>query len=134
MCTKFVEVILQCSAIQGMRYNFTRICKWKSTISVAGTCSLSYSYPGIVCVSLAILPVENYDSLKSLKWMFLRLTKIQIYFCSLSRLGSLTLKPATFEDIYHRSVASEASGGRMLNTNQLRNIEQLLNTNQQLIL
>ena len=63
--------------------------------------------------------------------MYVKLLKIQIYFCSPPRLGSLTLKPAAFEDVYLHPVASKASGGRILNTNQLHNIEQLLDTNQQ---
>ena len=34
-------------------------------------------------------------------------------------LGSVTLKPAAFEYVYLPPVASEASEGRILNTNQL---------------
>ena len=49
-----------------------------------------------------------------------------------SRLGSITLKPAAFEDVYLPPVAIKASGGRILNTNQLHNKEQVVNTNQQL--
>ena len=64
--------------------------------------------------------------------MFLRLAKVQNYFCSPSRLGSLTLKPAAFEDGYLSPVSSEASEGRIPNTNQLHNIEQNRNTNQKL--
>ena len=48
-----------------------------------------------------------------------------------SRLGSLTLKQVCFEDVYLPPVASEASGGCILNTKQLHYLEQLLNTNQQ---
>ena len=59
------------------------------------------------------------------------MAKIQIYFCSSPRLGSQTIKPPAFEDVYLHPVASKASGGRILNNNQLHNIEQLLNNNQQ---
>ena len=50
------------------------------------------------------------------------------------RLGSLTLKLGTYEYSYLHPVASKASGGRILNTNQLNIIEQLFNTNQQIFL
>ena len=46
----------------------------------------------------------------------------------------LILKPAALEDVHLHPVASEASGVRILNTNQLHNIKQLLKTNQKLIL
>ena len=41
------------------------------------------------------------------------------------------LRPAAFEDIYLLHVAREVSIGHFLKTNQLPDIEQLLNTNQQ---
>ena len=48
-------------------------------------------------------------------------------------MGSLTLKPAAFKDLYLPPVASEASGVLIHNTNQLHNTnKKLLNTNQQL--
>ena len=56
--------------------------------------------------------------------------KFQNFSCTLSTLGFLTLKPAAFEDVYLPPVASEASEGRMLNSNQLQNVKQLLNTKQ----
>ena len=48
------------------------------------------------------------------------------------RLSSVTLKPAAFEDVYIPSVTNKASGGHILNTDQLPNFEQYLNTNKQL--
>ena len=83
-------------------------------------------------VSLAVL-IKVYSP-KLFKYMYIKLAKIQIYFCSPPRLGSPTLKPAAFEDVYLHPVASKASGGRILNTNQLHNIEQLLNANKQIFL
>ena len=67
-----------------------------------------------------------------MKYMYLKAAKIHNYFCSPSRLGSIALEPAAFADAYFPPVASKASGGNILNTNQLHNIEQLLITNQQL--
>ena len=64
--------------------------------------------------------------------MYLKLAKIQNYFCFSSRLGSLTIKLAAFEDFYLHPVASKASVGRILNAIQFHNIEQLFNTNPQL--
>ena len=49
-------------------------------------------------------------------------------------MGSLNLKTAVFEGVYLSPVSSEASGGRILNTYQLHNYEQLMNINQQLFL
>ena len=49
-------------------------------------------------------------------------------------LGSSNLNTAAFEDVYISPVSSEASGGCILNANQLHNIEQLMNINQQLFL
>ena len=46
----------------------------------------------------------------------------------------MNLKPVAFEDVYISPISSEASGGRIINTNQLHNIGQLMNTNQQLFL
>ena len=66
-----------------------------------------------------------------LKNMYLKLEEIQNYFCIPSKLGSLTLKPAAFEDAYLHLVASKASGERILNTVQLHNIKQLLNAYKQ---
>jgi len=43
-------------------------------------------------------------------------------------------KTAAFEDVYISPVSSEASVGRILNTNQLHNIERLMNLNRQLFL
>ena len=63
-----------------------------------------------------------------------KISKYSDLFCSSPRQGSLTLKPAAFEDCYLHPVASKASGDRILNTNQLHNIEQLLNNNQQTFL
>ena len=83
-------------------------------------------------VSLAVL-IKVYSP-KLFKYMYIKLAKIQIYFCSPPSLGSPTLKPAAFEDVYLHPVASKASGGRILNTNHLHNIEQLLNANQQIFL
>ena len=45
------------------------------------------------------------------------------------RLIALPLKLAAIEDIYLPPVVNEANKGRILNTNQLHNVEQRLNTN-----
>ena len=44
-------------------------------------------------------------------------------------LGSLSLKPTTFEDIHLPPLVNEATGERILNFNQLVNTNQLLNNN-----
>ena len=44
-------------------------------------------------------------------------------------LGSVNLRPTTFEGVYIIPVSSEASWGCILNTNQLHNIEQRMNIN-----
>ena len=80
----------------------------------------------------ATLPWGSYGSPKLLRSMYLKLAKIENYFFSTSRLGSLTLRPAACKDAYLHPIASKASGGRILNTNQFHNIEQILNTNQPL--
>ena len=64
-----------------------------------------------------------------LKYIYSKLTEILNYFCSPSSPGTLTLKPASFEVVYLDPVAINVSGERILITNQLLNIEQLLNTN-----
>ena len=48
-----------------------------------------------------------------------------------SGLGSLTLKPAAFKDLYLPPVVSEASTGGILNTNHLHILKQLLNIDQE---
>ena len=50
------------------------------------------------------------------------------------RLGFVTLQPVAFDNIYLPPVAKEASRERILNTNELYNIKQLLNTYQKLCL
>ena len=89
----------------------------------------SFNYPSKCIFPLAILPRESYGSPK-----LLRQAKIQKNFCSPSRLGYLTLKPATFEDVYQPLVANEASRGHILNTNQLHNNLQSLNINRPLFI
>ena len=49
-----------------------------------------------------------------------------------SRLRSVTLKPAAFEDAHFPPVASEANGWRSLNTNLAHKFENFLKTNQEL--
>ena len=82
----------------------------------------------------SILQKQSDGSPNLFKYTFLVSAKVQNYFCSSSRLGSLTLKPSAFEVVYLFPVASEASGGRIPNSNQLHNIAPFLNTNQQLFL
>ena len=114
--------------IQGSNLFFARLlldtladmCRWRNSTSLR-----SEIFPR------AVLPRGSYVFPKLLKYMFLNLVKIQNYFCLLSKLGSQTLKPVAFEDAYLHPVASRASEGRILNTKQLHNIEQLLITNQQ---
>ena len=90
---------------------------------IAESCSSFFNYPGVPNLSLEILPIQSYGSLKLLSALFLRWAKTQNYFSSPSRLGSLTLKLTVFKDVYLHPVASEANGWRMLNTNQLHDIE-----------
>ena len=60
--------------------------------------------------------------------MYLTFAKIQNQFCSSSGLGSLTAKPAAFEDAFPHPVASK---DHIFNFNQLHKYEKLLITNQQ---
>ena len=59
------------------------------------------------------------------------LAKVQYYFSPPSKLGSLTLEAAAFEDVHLPPVAIETLEGRKLSTNQLHNIEQVPINNQQ---
>ena len=65
-----------------------------------------------------------------LKYMYLWWAKVQKFSSTASKLGSLTLKPSALKDVYFLPVASESIEGRILCTNQLQNIDQLINTNQ----
>ena len=94
---------------------------------MAESYSSSFNHPRIIIIPLPIIPGQSYGSPKLLNYMWLKWTIFQNYSCTPPTLGSLTLKPAAFPDVYLPSVASER---RILNTNDLQNFEHLLNTNQ----
>ena len=87
--------------------------------------------------------LEHHESIRKLssvnKGLFSKVVQIYVYkigensdlFLFPTKARFPTLKPAAFEDVYLHPVASKASGGRILNTNQLHNKEQVVNTNQQ---
>ena len=116
-CITFVEIITQYS---GNREGSTNLpffgnkiqqIEWQNHVPHFLITLEIYIFPP------AIPPRWSYGSPKLLKFMYLKMAKIQNYFSCPSRLGSLTPKPAAFEDAYLPPVASKVSGGRILNTN-----------------
>ena len=122
MCTTFFEVITQCCGNQKKEVKLYQFLQVKFDKSDSITINLS-SFNSTR---------KDFQLSKVVEIFFLGWSIVQTYFCSSSRLGSLTPKQAVFEVVKHPPVASEMSEGRILNNKQLQNNEQLLNTIQRL--